>query len=149
MKIDEVDIHIIQELSRESRLSMRELAKKVNLSAPSVTERVKKLESTGVIKNYTVTLDLAKIGLPVQCLVEVIIHQGLHEKFIDYVKTYPFVEFCYRTLGHASFIVKLTVPSLENVEYFINKISDYGQTETHVILTTVDVKKDIQKKLEK
>ncbi|MFP3480757.1 AsnC family transcriptional regulator, partial [Burkholderia sp. SIMBA_057] len=53
MKLDNVDLSIIKELQRDSRLSMRELGRKIKLSAPSVTERVRQLESFGVIKRYT------------------------------------------------------------------------------------------------
>ena len=51
MKIDDLDFKIIAELKKDSRLSMRELGRKISLSAPSVTERVRRLESFGVIKN--------------------------------------------------------------------------------------------------
>lgn len=51
MQLDRVDRKILNELYNDSRLSMRELAKRVNLSAPSTSERVRKLESEGVIQN--------------------------------------------------------------------------------------------------
>ena len=52
MQLDRVDRKILNELYNDSRLSMRELAKRVNLSAPSTAERVRKLESEGVIQKH-------------------------------------------------------------------------------------------------
>ncbi len=64
MKLDNVDLSIIKELQRDSRLSMRELGRKIKLSAPSVTERVRQLESFGVIKRYTLDIDQKKDRAP-------------------------------------------------------------------------------------
>ncbi|MCU4666498.1 winged helix-turn-helix transcriptional regulator, partial [Bacillus paralicheniformis] len=61
MKIDDLDFKIIAELKKDSRLSMRELGRKISLSAPSVTERVRRLESFGVIKKYTLDIDYQKV----------------------------------------------------------------------------------------
>ena len=53
MKIDDIDKKILDELHNNSRLSMSELGRRVNLSSPSVTERVRQMESFGIIKKYT------------------------------------------------------------------------------------------------
>lgn len=63
MQLDRVDRKILNELYNDSRLSMRELAKRVNLSAPSTAERVRKLESEGVIQKYTIDIDYKKQDL--------------------------------------------------------------------------------------
>ncbi len=57
MKIDEIDKKIINELKQNSRLSMSELGRRINLSSPSVTERVRQMESFGIIKRYTLEID--------------------------------------------------------------------------------------------
>lgn len=60
MKLDKLDLSIIRELKEDSRLSMRELGRKIKLSPPSVTERVRQLESFGIIKRYTLEVDQKK-----------------------------------------------------------------------------------------
>ncbi len=57
MKLDEIDVLILQELQKDSRLSIRELSKRINLSPPSVTERVRRLEDDGVIEKYTIKIN--------------------------------------------------------------------------------------------
>ncbi|AKZ60471.1 putative AsnC-family transcriptional regulator [Streptomyces ambofaciens ATCC 23877] len=58
-----MDLAIIRELSRNARVSLAELGRKVSLSRPAVAERVRRLEDSGVIKGYGVHLDLAELGL--------------------------------------------------------------------------------------
>ncbi|WP_139293338.1 AsnC family transcriptional regulator, partial [Mycobacterium tuberculosis] len=65
MKIDDIDKKIIDVLSEDSRLSMSALGRKINLSSPSVTDRVRKMESFGIIKKYTLEVDYEKLGLPI------------------------------------------------------------------------------------
>ncbi len=60
MKLDEIDVLILQELQKDSRLSIRELSKRINLSPPSVTERVRRLEDDGVIEGYTIKINKKK-----------------------------------------------------------------------------------------
>lgn len=61
MKTDDIDRRILDELLNNSRLSMSELGRRVNLSSPSVTERVRQMESLGIIKGYTLEIDFEKV----------------------------------------------------------------------------------------
>ena len=61
-QLDKVDIDILRELQRDSRLSVRELAARVHRSATPVFERLRRLESEGVIKGYTLNIDFEKVG---------------------------------------------------------------------------------------
>jgi len=63
MKFDEIDVMILSKLEKNGRLSIRELSKRINLSPPSVTERVKRLEDNGVIEGYTISINKKKLGL--------------------------------------------------------------------------------------
>ncbi len=71
MKLDEIDVLILQELQKDSRLSIRELSKRINLSPPSVTERVRRLEDDGVIERYTIKINKKKLGLSIDCIIKV------------------------------------------------------------------------------
>lgn len=103
MKFDDIDLSILDELSRDSRLSMRELGKKVNLSPPSVTERVRRLESEGVITGYTIGIDRKKLGFGLECIMEVTVRNGDFEKFKAFAQAHPRVLGCWRTAGRACF----------------------------------------------
>ena len=143
MILDATDKRILAELSANSRQSMRELAKKVNLSAPSVTERVRKMESEGVINGYTISIDYGKMGYGVDCFMEVTLRQGEYEKFRRVIAENPNAEFCYRIAGRACYIVKLRVKALQDLEIFINQITGYAETVTHIALSKVEIKKSL------
>lgn len=64
---------------------------------------------------------------------------GQYETFKGFIKDYEYSEWCYRIAGAACFIVKLSVPSLANIEHFINAISSYALTETSIVFSQVDV----------
>ncbi|KWU55668.1 Lrp/AsnC family transcriptional regulator [Priestia sp. YIM B13446] len=139
MKIDEIDLSILQALQQNSRLSLRELGKQINLSPPSVAERVRQLESFGVIKGYTIDIDYEKLHLPVSCFIEVTMKNGEHERFKRFISQYPYALFCERIAGQACFITKLQLPHLHILEQFINEITPYAKTISHIALSHVEM----------
>lgn len=147
MKLDEIDVLILQELQKESRLSMRELSRRVNLSPPSVTERVRRLEDNGIIEGYTIKINKKKLGLCIDCIVKVTMRNGQYEKFKIFIKEYKQSEWCYRIAGDGCFLVKLSVKSLNDIEEFINNISSYAMTETIIALSEVTINNNIKKYL--
>jgi Lrp/AsnC family leucine-responsive transcriptional regulator len=68
--LDKYDRMLLSALLENGRASYADLARKVNLSAPAVAERVAKLEPSGVITGYQAKVDLSKMGLPIQCVIE-------------------------------------------------------------------------------
>lgn len=143
MLIDATDKRILQELSVDGRQSMRELAKKVNLSAPSVIERVRKMESEGIISGYTINIDYSKIGYGIDCFMEVTLRHGEYEKFKRIISEYPNAEFCYRIAGQACYLIKLRLQSLNEIEDFINSITAFAGTVTHVVLSKIEINRTL------
>lgn len=148
MKFDEIDILILNELQENSRLSIRELSKRINLSPPSVTERVRKLEDEGVIEGYTIKINKKKLGLTIDCIVKVTMKNGGYEKFKLFIKDYKRSEWCYRIAGDGCFLVKLCVESLNEIEEFISSIFEYAITETIIAFSEVTINDSIGKFLE-
>lgn len=137
MKIDDIDKRILDELLNNSRLSMSELGRRVNLSSPSVTERVRQMESFGLIKKYTLDVDYEKLGLPIQCIIEATIKNGEYNSFRNYIEKLPNVEFCYRIAGNACYMLKMQFETLAKAEEYIDKVSPFAQTVTHFVFSRV------------
>ncbi|WP_349409682.1 Lrp/AsnC family transcriptional regulator [Pseudalkalibacillus sp. SCS-8] len=138
MQLDEKDIRILNHLLQNSRVSMRELGRLVDMSAPAVTERVRQMESFGVIKGYTVEIDYEKAGYPISCMIEATIKNGQYERFKKKIENQGNVEYCHRIAGQACFILKLHFRSLAEIEIFINDFSDLAHTVTHIIFSNVE-----------
>lgn len=147
MKLDEIDVMILSELQKNSRLSIRELSKHINLSPPSVSERVKRLEDIGIIEKYTIKINKKKLGFPIDCIIKITMRNGEYEKFKIFIKDYPKSEWCYRIAGDGCFLVKLCVSDLSEVEEFISEISSYALTSTIVAFSPVEIDDDISKLL--
>lgn len=149
MKIDEIDIEIMNELSQDSRLSMRELGKKVNLSPPSVTERVRRLEAEGIIMGYTIKVNRKELGFGLACIMEITVNNGDYDKLKTFVQTHPLVLGCFRTAGRACYFVKICARDLGEIEQFVNQIAPYTSPSTNIIFSEVEIMTSLKQQLSK
>jgi Lrp/AsnC family transcriptional regulator, leucine-responsive regulatory protein len=140
MKIDTIDKKIIDQLRENSRLSMSELGRRINLSSPSVTERVRQMESFGIIKKYTLDLDYEKLGFPIQCIIEATVKNGEYNTFKKFIEALSNVEFCYRIAGNACFMLKMQFQSFSKAEQFIENVNPFAHTVTHFIFSQTETK---------
>ncbi|WP_026695267.1 Lrp/AsnC family transcriptional regulator [Peribacillus kribbensis] len=143
MKIDEIDKHILRCLTANSRLSIRELSKQVNLSAPSVSERVRRLEEEGVIEGYSASINHPALGYSVQAILQITTRSGKCEEFRKFIRRHPNAVWCSRIAGPADYIVKLSVKQLKDIERIIDEIGGLAQTVTHIILSEVEMESSI------
>lgn len=145
MKFDEIDVMILSELEKNSRLSIRELSKRINLSPSSVTERVKRLEDNRIIEGYTITINKKNLGLSIDCIIKITMKNGEYERFKNFIKAYNRSEWCYRIAGDGCFLVKLSVKDLSDIEEFINEVSPYATTSTYIAFSEVVIENSINK----
>jgi Lrp/AsnC family leucine-responsive transcriptional regulator len=89
--------------------SYAQLARQVNLSAPAVAERVAKLEASGVITGYQAKVDLEKIGLPIQCVIELRLASHGNQKAYDALASIPELTECHRVTGDPCVIMQAAV----------------------------------------
>lgn len=135
--MDRYDRLILSALIEDGRLSFAELARRVNLSPPAVAERVAKLESQGVIRGYQAQVDLAKIGLPIECLIELSISEHKSQSAaLDALAAMPELSRCHLVTGEACLIVQAAVASMPELQALINRISVYGTSKTSLILSS-------------
>ncbi|MBD5639630.1 Lrp/AsnC family transcriptional regulator [Clostridium botulinum] len=146
MKIDNTDIKILKELQQDSRLSIRELSKRVHLSPPSVTERIRKLEDNKIIEGYTIKINEKAMGLDIQCIIQIDLKNSEFEKFKKFIYNHPRVNFCYRIAGDSCILVKLSVQSILEIEKFVDSISSLNATtSTHIIFSQIPTNENIDK----
>ncbi len=127
------NLSILQELQRNPRLTMSELARRVGMSAPAVTERVRRLEESGVIRGYRLDLDPIALGLPLTAIVRVRPSAGYLPKIASLAQRIPEVVECHRVTGEDCFILKVHLPSLEQLDLILDQFLQYGSTTTSLI----------------
>ncbi|MFF7613245.1 Lrp/AsnC family transcriptional regulator [Streptomyces lavendulae] len=133
VNLDEIDWEIIGQLQREARISLSELGRRVKLSSSATTERVRNLESLGVITGYHATVDLAKVGYPVLAVVRLKYpgnrHQPLHRLLTE---RHEILE-CLRTTGDDCYTLKVAATSMEHLETLMDELAGFGSTTTSVV----------------
>lgn len=132
--VDQIDIHILQQLQQNAKISMKELAATVHLSSPAVIERVKKLEEQGVIEGYHTKVNIKKMDRTIQAI---ILFKSIDCKSLSaFCNSHPDVLECYRVAGEISYIVKLATYSVETLEQFIDATMPYGTPSTNIVLSS-------------
>ena len=134
--MDKYDRMLLSALLENGRASYADLARKVNLSAPAVAERVAKLEAAGVITGYQANIDLSKIGLPIQCVIELRLHQNGSQKVYDELVKIPQLTECFRVTGDPCVIMQAAVGSMPELEELINRIATFGFSKTSIVLSS-------------
>lgn len=134
--IDKIDIAVLRALSANARMTMAELARMVGLSAPSVTERVRRLEEAGVIQGYGTRLDPAALGLPLAAYIRVRPMPGQLRKTVEILEQIDAVITCDRVTGEDCFIAKAYVGNVGDLEDIIDQIIPYATTNTSIIQST-------------
>jgi Lrp/AsnC family leucine-responsive transcriptional regulator len=133
---DPVNLRILGELQCNPRLTMSELGRRVGLSAPAVTERVRRLEETGVIQGYRLELNPAALGLPLAAYIRIRPNPGQLPRVADLAQQIPEIVECHRVTGEDCFILKLHLPSLDQLDRLLDLFLAYGTTTTSLIQST-------------
>lgn len=131
--IDETDRKIIVTLAADARLSIKELAQRVELSSPSVSERLKRLEDRGVIQGFTLDLDTRMLDYPLQAIVRIKPLPGkLHivQKLIEEI---PQITECDKVTGDDCFVARLLLRSIEQLDGILDRIADKAETSTAIV----------------
>jgi len=134
--LDKYDRILLSALLENGRASYADLARKVNLSAPAVAERVAKLEAAGVITGYQAKIDLAKIGLPIQCVIELRLNQHGNQKAYEELIKIPQITECHRVTGDPCVIMQAAVASMPELEELINHVATFGFSKTSIVLSS-------------
>jgi Lrp/AsnC family leucine-responsive transcriptional regulator len=134
--LDDVNVQLLDELQADPRITMSALARQVGMSAPAVTERVQRLEQAGVIKGYALLVDPAALGYPVTVFVRVRITTGRLDRFSAYLATVPEVVEGYRITGEDCYLLKVHIPSLDDLAELLDRFLMHGSTTSSVVVGT-------------
>ncbi|PDH42656.1 MAG: AsnC family transcriptional regulator [Rhodothermaeota bacterium MED-G19] len=143
MKLDKIDKKILIILQRNAKITNSKLSKEIGLSPAPTLERVRKLESNGIISGYHAKLDKSKLGLGVSTFVMVSLK--VHNKknllsFLDKIKDLENIVECHHITGSADFILKVVAENIESYQDLmlekINEIDVADSFQSLVILST-------------
>lgn len=137
--LDETGWRLLSLLQTNARLSYSEIGRQIGLSTPAVIERVRKLESAGIIEGYQAKVDIEKLGIGIIAFISLNTVPEKHTSINEFLKKAPEVQESHYITGQASFMVKVAASNVHQLEKFIDRLSKFGTTNTSIVMsTTVD-----------
>ncbi|GAB3474503.1 Lrp/AsnC family transcriptional regulator [Amycolatopsis cihanbeyliensis] len=136
MDLDDVDWKLLELLQANGRMTFTELGKRVSLSAPAVTERVRRLEDRGVITGYSARIDCGKLGLPIEAIVRVRVRSLDGPRFRATIIPLPEVISADHVTGDECWILRVVCSSTGELEQFVERAQRYGETSTSLVFSS-------------
>ena len=131
--LDAVDLHILRILAEDARTRVAEIARSVGMSAPSVSERIRRLQDSGTIQAYTIRIDPAALGLPLSAWLRIRPVPGQLAKVAEILQEIGEIVSCDRVTGEDCFIARAHVRSVTDLQEVIDRIIPYAMTNTAII----------------
>ena len=139
-RFDGIDRQILGILRSDGRASHAAIAKVVGLSAPAVGERIRKLESSGVITGYRAVLDPGAVGLDIAAFVAIAPQpRKPSQDLVERLLALPEIEELHAVAGNYSYVAKVRVESTEALDGFLDRLfmlEGVERTETTMVLRT-------------
>lgn len=133
--MDEIDHKILQLLSANARIPVKEIADRVALTSPAVSSRIHKLEQCGVIGGYTVTLHRPKNQSSIGAIIGVSAPPSRSAALMEMMESRPEILQCFHVTGDHSFMVRVNCSDMAHLERLIMAFQKLGQTNTQIILS--------------
>jgi Lrp/AsnC family transcriptional regulator, leucine-responsive regulatory protein len=130
--LDAHDARILEELQRDARITMAELGRRVHLSQPAVTERVRKLELNGVIRGYRAIVDPQRLGYGIRALVRV--GRVEYQRMVKLIEQAPEVVNAWNVTGEDSWIMEIAVIDVEHLDAVVTRFCILSDTSTSIVL---------------
>lgn len=131
--LDATNRRLLTELQENARLPFAELGRRVGLSAPSVAERVQRLEQAGVITGYRAEVDPKALGFAIAAVVRVRPGTQQLREIPDLARETPEVVECHRITGEDCFFLKLHLRAIDDLEEVLDRFTPLGQTTTSIV----------------
>ncbi|WP_321967894.1 Lrp/AsnC family transcriptional regulator [Burkholderia cepacia] len=132
---DDIDRHLIGRLHNDSHTSIRTLAAEVGLSAPSCSERLKRLEDCGVIRRFTIDFDAAPLGYTIQAIVRVKSLTGQFTLVEKLIKEIPECVTCFKVTGEDDFVCHFYLRSVAHLDEALRRLHGKADTHTSIVKT--------------
>ncbi|MEM8824137.1 MAG: Lrp/AsnC family transcriptional regulator [Pseudomonadota bacterium] len=131
--LDRIDAAILHELCADARIPRAELSRRVGLSAPSVADRVRRLEDVGIITGYGARIDPARLGYGLTILIRARPLPGEMKNMIQAIQETPQIVACDRVSGEDCFVARAHVRDVAEMEEVIDRIVPFGATNSSIV----------------
>src|SRR5690625_3997998 len=125
--LDNTDMRILDELTKNSRITMKELGEKVHMTGQATSDRVEKLEDNGVIEEYTIKVNKVKLGYYIHAFITIITQSTYHHPYLSFIKEREqYVLHNYKISGDGCYILECKFPSNKALDRFLEDLNEYA-----------------------
>lgn len=135
-ELDEIDIEILNILQRDGRAAVKEIAKKVCLSSPAVSNRIERLEQDNYITGYQAVINSSALGLYTKAFISLEVTPSQKKEFYPYIKKCKNVVECNCVTGDYSMLLEVLFRTTMELDQFIGELQKYGRTKTLIVFST-------------
>lgn len=134
--LDSIGWRILEELQSDARISFAELGRRVHLSTPAVSERVRKMEDAGIITGYRAQINPAAIGLAIRAVIRIKANRAGYERASATIREVPEVVECHHVTGADDLVTTVLVESVEHLEAVLDRLRPLGDHVTSIVLSS-------------
>ena len=134
--MDATDRAILREIQGDARLSFNQIARRVNLSAPSVAARIRRLEDAGIVEGYHARINPAAVGLPLTAFLQLHCHVGRCLLKTSAAEKFPEIVEIHRLTGRSCTLVKVRTASMAHLSSLLERIGEHADADSHIVLDT-------------
>ena len=135
--MDALDLRILTSLDADARRSFADLARELNVSQPTIADRVRRLEDRGILRGTFLDLDLTRLGYGINAFVRIRSNATLKRGLIEAARKMPQVTEMFAVTGEDCSVARVVARSTEDLANVLDRLSAYGQTSTSIILGTL------------
>ena len=135
MKLDVLHWKILHCLQENARMTNANIGRRVGISSPAVSERIKKMEDAGIITGYKTVVSPFEVGYQLKAIITLRAFMGKLKPFLQKVKSYNEVLNCYRITGNENIVMEVVLKNQKHLESFIDQLIVYGESKTQIVLS--------------
>lgn len=132
--MDAMDVRLLDLLQQDARMKVSELSRRLNLSRPSVAERMSRLADSGVIEGYTARVSLKAVGRDTLLIIRLSSLKVSPRIFEAKIESDQDILECHRVTGEVDYIIKAAVSSIDEMRHLIDRLMPFGDVSTSIVI---------------
>jgi len=132
--VDALDVRLLDLLQQDARLKISELSKRLNLSRPSVSDRMARLQDVGIIEGYSARVSLKAVGRDTMLLIRLSSLKVSPRIFEAKIENDTDILECHRVTGEVDYIIKAAVQNMDEMRHLIDRLMPFGDVSTSIVI---------------
>lgn len=134
--MDDLDIRMLKLLQEDGRITISQLSQKLALSRPSVSDRLYRLQTQGIIEGFTARISPAAIGRQMLLFIQISQLRTNTVEFEKFIAEQPYILECHRVTGTVSYFLKAAVANMTSLQKLVDRLIPFGTVNTSIVLSS-------------